>query len=157
MPLSGWTLYIVYHREAELHSGKRGITKRELSQLYYLSREIKRDKRRLKELEALAEGTTQHLTGMPIAPGFGDKTARYAIEIMELKEVIECNMRRCMIEYNRLIRFISSVEDSQMRQILTLRYVNGMTWQRIATEIGGGNTEDSVRRRILEVAEGRGR
>ncbi len=136
---------------------KRGITKRELSQLYYLSREIKRDKRRLKELEALAEGTTQHLTGMPIAPGFGDKTARYAIEIMELKEVIECNMRRCMIEYNRLIRFISSVEDSQMRQILTLRYVNGMTWQRIATEIGGGNTEDSVRRRILEVAEGRGR
>lgn len=124
---------------------RKGITKRELSQLYYLSREIERDKRRLKELEALAEGTTQHLTGMPIAPGFGDKTARYAIEIMELKEIIECNMRRCMIEYNRLIRFISSVEDSQMRQILTLRYVNGMTWQRIATEIGGGNTEDSVR------------
>lgn len=134
---------------------KRGITKRELSQLYYLSREIKRDKRRLKELEALAEGTTQHLTGMPIAPGFGDKTARYAIEIMELKEIIECNMRRCMIEYNRLIRFISSVEDSQMRQILTLRYVNGMTWQRIATEIG--ETDESYPRRkhnkFLKLAE----
>lgn len=134
---------------------KRGITKRELSQLYYLSREIKRDKRRLKELEALAEGTTQHLTGMPIAPGFGDKTARYAIEIMELKEIIECNMRRCMIEYNRLIRFISSVEDSQMRQILTLRYLNGLTWQRIATEIG--ETDESYPRRkhnkFLKLAE----
>ena len=134
---------------------KRGLTKRELSQLYYLSREIKRDKRRLKELEALAEGTTQHLTGMPIVPGFGDKTARYAIEIMELKEVIECNMRRCMIEYNRLIRFISSVEDSQMRQILTLRYVNGMTWQRIAMEIG--ETDESYPRRkhnkFLKLAE----
>ena len=133
----------------------RGITKRELSQLYYLSREIERDKRRLKELEALAEGTTQHLTGMPIAPGFGDKTARYAIEIMELKEIIECNMRRCMIEYNRLIRFISSVEDSQMRQILTLRYVNGMTWLRIATEIG--ETDESYPRRkhnkFLKLAE----
>ncbi len=134
---------------------KRGITKRELSQLYYLSREIERDKRRLKELEALAEGTTQHLTGMPIAPGFGDKTARYAIEIMELKEIIECNMRRCMIEYNRLIRFISSVEDSQMRQILTLRYLNGLTWQRIATEIG--ETDESYPRRkhnkFLKLAE----
>lgn len=134
---------------------RKGITKRELSQLYYLSREIERDKRRLKELEALAEGTTQHLTGMPIAPGFGDKTARYAIEIMELKEIIECNMRRCMIEYNRLIRFISSVEDSQMRQILTLRYVNGMTWQRIATEIG--ETDESYPRRkhnkFLKLAE----
>ena len=134
---------------------EKRITKRELSQLYYLSREIERDKRRLKELEALAEGTTQHLTGMPIAPGFGDKTARYAIEIMELKEIIECNMRRCMIEYNRLIRFISSVEDSQMRQILTLRYVNGMTWQRIATEIG--ETDESYPRRkhnkFLKLAE----
>ena len=134
---------------------KRGITKRELSQLYYLSREIERDKRRLKELEALAEGTTQHPTGMPIAPGFGDKTARYAIEIMELKEIIECNMRRCMIEYTRLIRFISSVEDSQMRQILTLRYVNGMTWQRIAMEIG--ETDESYPRRkhnkFLKLAE----
>lgn len=134
---------------------RKGITKRELSQLYYLSREIERDKRRLKELEALAEGTTQHLTGMPIAPGFGDKTARYAIEIMELKEIIECNMRRCMIEYNRLIRFISSVEDSQMRQILTLRYLNGLTWQRIATEIG--ETDESYPRRkhnkFLKLAE----
>ena len=124
---------------------KRGITKRELSQLYYLSREIERDKRRLKELEALAEGTTQHLTGMPIAPGFGDKTARYAIEIMELKEIIECNLRRYMIEYNRLMRFISEVKDSQMRQILTLRYVNGMTWREVAQSIGGGNTEDGVK------------
>ena len=134
---------------------KRGITKRELSQLYYLSREIKRDKRRLKELEALAEGTTQHLTGMPIAPGFGDKTARYAIEIMELKEIVECNLRRYMIEYNRLMRFISEVEDSQMRQILTLRYVNGMTWQRIAIEIG--ETDESYPRRkhnkFLKLAE----
>lgn len=132
---------------------KRGITKRELSQLYYLSREIERDKRRLKELEALAEGTTQHLTGMPIAPGFGDKTARYAIEIMELKEIIECNLRRYMIEYNRLMRFISEVKDSQMRQILILRYVNGMTWREVAQSIGGGNTEDSVRKmndRFLE-------
>lgn len=132
---------------------EKRITKRELSQLYYLSREIERDKCRLKELEAMAEGTTQHMTGMPIAHGFGDKTARYAIEIIELKEIIECNVRRCMIEYNRLIRFISRVENSQMRQILTLRYVNGLTWRRIAMEIGGGNTEDSVRKmndRFLE-------
>lgn len=134
---------------------KKRITKRELSQLYYLSREIERDKCRLKELESLAEGTTQHLTGMPIAPGFGDKTARYAIEIMELKEIIECNLRRYMVEYNRLVRFISEVEDSQMRQILTLRYLNGLTWQRIATEIG--ETDESYPRRkhnkFLKLAE----
>lgn len=125
---------------------ERRITKRELSQLYYLNREIEREKQQLKELEAMAEGRTQHLTGMPIAPGFGDKTARYAIEMMELKETIQSNVRRCFAEYTRLLRFIRGVEDSRMRQILTLRYRNGMTWQRIAMEIGGGNTEDSVRK-----------
>lgn len=124
---------------------KRGVTKRELSQLYYLSREIERDKRRLKELEALAEGATQHLTGMPIAPGHGDKISRYAVELMEIKEILQCNLRRYMIEYNRLLRYISSVEDSQMRQILTLRYLNGLTWREVAQSIGGGNTEDGVK------------
>ena len=127
---------------------ERRITKRELSQLYYLNREIEREKQQLKELEAMAEGRTQHLTGMPIAPGFGDKTARYAIEMMELKETIQSNVRRCFAEYTRLLRFIRGVEDSRMRQILTLRYRNGMTWQRIAMEIGGGNTEDSVRKML---------
>ena len=108
-------------------------------------------KQQLKELEAMAEGRTQHLTGMPIAPGFGDKTARYAIEMMELKETIQSNVRRCFAEYTRLLRFIRGVEDSRMRQILTLRYRNGMTWQRIAMEIGGGNTEDSVRKNARQV------
>ena len=33
-------------------------------------------------------------------------------------------------------RYIQSVEDSQMRMILTLRYVRGLTWQKVAYEIG---------------------
>ena len=33
-------------------------------------------------------------------------------------------------------RFIQSVEDSQMRIILTLRYVQGFSWQKIAYAIG---------------------
>lgn len=45
------------------------ITKRELSQLYYLSREIEQDKKRLMELEAAAQGITQQITGTPPAGG----------------------------------------------------------------------------------------
>ena len=50
------------------------------------------------------------------------------------------------IELNRLNRFIENVDDAQMRMILSLRFVNGLTWRQVAHSIGGGNTEDSVRK-----------
>ncbi len=43
-------------------------------------------------------------------------------------------------------RFIENVDDAQMRMILSLRFVNGLTWRQVARSIGGGNTEDSVRK-----------
>ncbi|RXI57426.1 RNA polymerase subunit sigma-24, partial [Clostridium tetani] len=31
-------------------------------------------------------------------------------------------------------------------QIISLRYINGLTWEEVATNIGGNNTADSVRK-----------
>ena len=72
----------------------------------------------------------------PPTGGAGDKVGKYAAEIADLKAIIEHKVQQCWYELNRLNRFIASVEDSQMRQILTLRYINRMTWQKIAFEIG---------------------
>ena len=124
---------------------RAAITKRELSQLYYLSREIEQDRKRLEELEAAAQGITQQITGMPPAGGAGDKVGKYAAEIADLRAIIEHKVQQCWYELNRLNRFIASVEDSQMRQILTLRYINHMTWQKIAFEIE--ETDESYPRR----------
>lgn len=121
------------------------MTKKELSQLYYLNREIERDKRRLEELEALAAGCTQQITGMPHAPGVADKIGNCAAEIADLRGIIDANIQKCWYELNRLNRFIQSIDDSQMRQIMTLRYINGLSWRQVAMSIGGGNTEDGVR------------
>ena len=46
-------------------------------------------------------------------------------------------------------RFISSIEDSQTRQIIFLRYIKGMSWGQVAIKIGGGNTDDGVRKRAI--------
>ncbi len=109
---------------------------RKLSQLYYLTQEVERDELRLRELRAAAEKSTQQITGMPGAGGEGDRVGRYAIEIAELRRRLEEKQRACFCELTRLEDFIASVEDSQMRIILTLRYVQRMSWQRVATEMG---------------------
>lgn len=41
--------------------------------------------------------------------------------------------------------YIESIEDSLIRQIIALRYINGLTWEQVAASIGGNNTADSVR------------
>ena len=112
------------------------MNKRELSQLYYLNREIEEQQRRLQELEALATSCTSHITGMPKAQGVVDRLAGYVAEIADLRSLIDLNIKKCFFELNRLNRYINTIDDSQMRLILSLRYINGLSWQQIAFSIG---------------------
>jgi len=121
------------------------VTLKELSQLYYLNREIEMDKRRLHELEAEAVSISPNLTGMPRSPGVADKVGRYAAEIADLKGIIEAKIQQCTYERNRLERYIMDIDDSLLRQIFTYRFVNGLTWDQVAAHIGGGNNEGNVR------------
>ena len=121
------------------------MTKKELSQLYWLKSEIERDKERLAELESAAQPGAQKITGMPSGAGVSDKIGNYAAEIADLRGIIEANISRCFYELNRLNRYISSVDDSQMRLILSLRYVSGLSWQQVA--FGMGETDEQYPRR----------
>lgn len=122
------------------------MTIKELSQLYYLNREIEADKRRLAELELKALPGSPNMDGMPHATGVSDSVARYAIEIADLKGIIEAKHQQCLYERNRLERYIAGIPDSLTRQIFTYRFVNGLPWLQVAACIGGNNTEDSVKK-----------
>ncbi len=131
------------------------MTKKELSQLYYLKKEIKEQQRRLSELEALATSCTAKITGLPNGNGVSDKIANYATEIADLKSLLDLNLKKCFYELNRLDRFISSVNDSEMRIILTLRYSQGLTWQQVAQNmgvLGDGSTERKKHNRFLKLS-----
>lgn len=121
------------------------MTLKELSQLYYLNREIEMDKKRLLELEARAVSCSSGLSGMPRSSGVGDRVGRYAAEIVDLKGIIEAKLQQCIYEHNRLERYITTIEDSLLRQVFTYRFVNGLPWQQVAACIGGSNTADGVR------------
>ena len=121
------------------------LTKKDLSQLYWLNREIEEEKRKLRELEAAATSGTATITGLPHVSGAHDRLGDMAILIAEQRDLIDLKVRQSVIEYNRLNRYITGIEDAQMRMILSLRYVNGLSWQQVAVNIGGGNTADGVR------------
>lgn len=121
------------------------MNKKELSQLYYLKKEIACKQEQLARLEAEAERTTAQLTGMPATSGEKDKVGKMAAEIADIKAVLDCKVQEYYSGMNRLIRYIDSIDDSLTRQIMTLRYVELLPWQQVADRIGGGNTEDSVK------------
>lgn len=125
------------------------MTVKELSQLYHLNREIEMDQKRLAELEAAVSSPhSPNMDGMPHAPGYGDTLARNIAEIVDLKAIISAKQQQCLHERCRLERYIAGIPGSLTRMIFTLRFINGLSWYQIAMHIGGGNTEESVRKRV---------
>jgi len=128
------------------------MTVKKLSQLYYLNREIEQDKRRLAALEAVLTNSAAKLNELPHISEISNQ-AELAADIAAIKDLIEAKKQMCVSEYNHLMCYITSVEDSFMRQILTFRYVNGFSWVQVAVHMGGGNTAASVQmahKRFLE-------
>ena len=122
------------------------MTLKELSQLYYLTREIEEDKKRLAELKAQIPGYAGFAqSGMPSGNIKTSQVERYAAEIADTEAIIAAKIVQCTHERNRLERYISGIPDSLTRQIFTLRFIDGLTWVKVAMSIGGDNTADSVR------------
>lgn len=151
------------------------MTVQELSKLYLLNREIEIDRERLNELdeeigvdeeqlifleEKNRSASTPNYDGMPKSPSYGNRFESGVIKVMELRDIIahkkalrsECAMTihakqiLCLTERNRLERYIAEQSDSLIRMILTLRFINGLTWAQVSESIGMHTTEDSVKK-----------
>lgn len=121
------------------------MTIKELSQLYNLNREIEQNKRRLSELTASATDTSVKVSGLPHIHGVSNKTA-IAAEIADLEASISARIQLSIVEYNRLNRYINNIEDCLVRQIISLRFINGLKWRDVAQNIGGNNSEESIKK-----------
>lgn len=123
------------------------MTLKELSQLYWLNREIEMDTKRLEELEAKSGGlASPSLSGMPHGNEVSSKVEREAVEIASLKWIIESKRKRCIAERNTLEQFIAAIPDSLTRQVFTLRFVNGLDWNQVAEHTGNKNTANTVKK-----------
>jgi hypothetical protein len=117
------------------------VSLKELSQLYYLNREIEIDRERLEELRTKAEGASANLTGMPKGRSTESRVERYTVDIADMAAIIAKKQKRCMNECKRLTSYISDIPDALTRQIFTLRFVDGLDWWGVADRIGGKATD----------------
>lgn len=109
------------------------VTKEQLGKLCSLKREIARAKRRLARLE-------NKLTR-------GQMDAELYAEAMRTQAALRAYLIGAQTEETRLIRYIDSIPDSDIRELFMLRYVDGIrSWQRIAF-LAGEHDESYVRRR----------
>lgn len=128
------------------------MTKKELSQLRDLKREIQLLKEQRAEIrnhmhsmktpncvEASSNDPPYQKHSVTICGVSLSETEAYHEDDNRLQKIrlaIAERERRCQEELDRLDQFIASIEDSEIRQIVTLYCIQGLTWQQVAFKIG---------------------
>lgn len=143
------------------------MTLKELNNLRYIDGEIRMIEERIAELYTQAERATLNVTTyihtdpktgkketcvLPSSGGAGTGHSRIesAVEAIEKeKQLLESICTKRQQEKQKLLEFIQTIPDSQTRQIFTYRFVDTLTWGKVARKIGGGNTSDSVRKKVI--------
>ena len=123
------------------------MTKKELKNLYYLKKEIVAQKKRIKELENLATSCTAKVTELTNKTEVIDKVGNYAVEIADLKRLLDLNLKKRFYELVRLDKFIQTIDDPLIRLIAIYRFEKDMSWTQIAIALGGNNKAESVRKK----------
>ena len=124
------------------------MTVKELQQLFYLERIIQHEKDRLDELRASVDLHSPGLSDMPKAPGAKDKLGDTVPKIVDQETEILKNIRLYSQTKERLLRYINGVPFVRIKMIMILRFIEQKSWQEVAEEIGGKETEYSVKKAV---------
>lgn len=134
------------------------ISKSVLKQYIDLQKEIDETKERIKRTEKQLAAIEKSGTVIDSVTGGMGGIQRYKIEgfpcaeygklkerLYMRKATLQSLENELMDKIGQVETFISSIEDSRMRRIISFRFVDGMSWRNVAMNIGGSNNEDSVR------------
>lgn len=121
------------------------MTKKELSRYYYLEREIRQDREEIENLNAKLTHITQVLSDMPKGSPQRDRIDEIIDELARRDNLLHEKIARAEKERNKILQYINSIDDSLIRLIIQYRYLNLLTWTKVACFVGGNNTPDGVR------------
>lgn len=121
------------------------MTRQDLEKHLKLRRQLMECRDILQNLKRSVGPGTQALTGMPHAPGVKDKVGDLATEITYMERRVAALQAKVDDQAVEVRNFIAGVQDDQMKIILSLRYIRGLTWIEVALVLGGRNTGSGVR------------
>ena len=125
-----------------------GLTRTNLTRIYYLSRELEMWERRLEELEADIPPNSKPSDGMPHSTTNAAKspTEDKAIRLAELTEKIKT--RKAYIEAAKMEieSLIINMEDPILKLAIEYHCINLLSWKATATRIGGNQTPEGLRK-----------
>lgn len=123
-----------------------------------LETEIPKIEKRLQEIEngelvkdkvMGGEGGIQsfNIEGVPTAEYERKRTALFSKKLLlnNRKSTLELLEFDLLEKTNEVEEFIANVNDSRMRRIINLRFIENLSWNKVADKIGGGNTEGSIK------------
>lgn len=139
------------------------MNKSELSQLKYLNKEIELLQKQINNAEAAVDArmTVDSVAGSsPVWPYTkhsirieGIDIVGYERRVKRLRNKLNRRLKELIEKREELEEYIAAVPDSEIRTILTLRYVGGLTWQQVAEHMGvegDGSTERKKHDRYLK-------
>ena len=121
------------------------MTLSELNELYYLDQLIETEQARLSELREAADVRSPILSDMPRAPGARDRLGDLVLSIVDQEAEIEQSLLRCTRLRARLNTYTNTLPNARIKLIMIKHFLQQKTWQQVAAEIGGKETEYSVK------------
>lgn len=109
-----------------------------LRQVRYLDDLIDTKLEQIQELRSLAEKVTSTLSldGTSLqSSGLQDKIGDLVARIVDLQTEIETATRKMIDLKTEAMRIIDRMPTQECRLLLQLRYLNGLTWERIAVDM----------------------
>lgn len=119
--------------------------KQTLEQIYYINRELKMWERELERLR-LHSPVNSPITRNGSSSGLSDPTARNAERLIEVESYVKHKAQQLQTARDEAMKLIWEIPDSLTRMIVFYRCVSLFNWKRVAYEVGGNNTEESVRK-----------
>lgn len=125
----------------------RGVTmtKKQLQQIRHYDNELKILRRHLADLEAQVGASAIRCDGQPHGTKIGRPTEMQAIALGDTITHIRYLEEKVATARDEAWTFVSSLEDSLLRQIIILRFIDGKSWYKVSEAIGGEATADSCR------------
>ena len=111
------------------------MTVNELNSLYYIDKEIRRIKRRIRELKDETGIGGMSYDGMPKGGCVSSPTERIAIKKAQLLEYLIELQERKLEESTRIHQFIYECKDARAQSIMSMRFIDQRSWYIIGLEL----------------------